>query len=144
MSYALGKWHLGHYSPRFLPTARGFVEHLGYLTGQSFYWSKKVTGYYMIHDFIYADEDCYFGYNGTDRHKYSTFLYRDKAIDLIQYHDYEDKALFLYLAFQAVHDPYYDVKNFDDGVPPDYFNVRPMLCKVEFVIEFFHSDPDEA
>lgn len=124
--YVLGKWHLGHYSPRYLPTARGFIEHLGYLTGQTYHWSKKVPGYNHIKDLIYADDECYFGYNGTDKHTYSTFLYRDKAIDLIYYHDY-DTPLFLYLAFQAVHDPYYDIKCFTDGIPPDYFDVSILL-----------------
>ena len=132
-TYALGKWHLGHYSPRYLPTARGFKEYLGFLTGQVYYWSKKATDYLNIHDFMYATEDCYSGYNGTDMHTYSTFLYRHKAIDIIERHDYNAHALFLYLAFQAVHDPFHDVYNaedgiprdhFADGVPPDYFQVK--------------------
>ena len=126
-TYALGKWHLGHYSPRYLPTARGFDDYLGYLTGESFFWSKRVPGNQHFHDLLYMDQDCYHGYNGTDKGKYSTFLYRDKAIDIIHYHDYTERALFLYLAFQAVHDPYYDQKHFTDGIPKDYLDVTFIL-----------------
>lgn len=139
-TYAFGKWNLGHSSPRYLPTARGFDYFLGYLTGQLYYWSKKPPGYNTFHDFLYSNQDCYAGYNGTDLHTYSTFLFRDKAVDAIKYHEYDKTPLFLYLAFQAVHDPFYDVKdNFADGIPPDYFEEVKQL--ITFISIGYH-DPD--
>jgi arylsulfatase A-like enzyme len=37
-THMLGKWHLGHFDPRLLPTARGFSSFTGYLCGESYYW----------------------------------------------------------------------------------------------------------
>lgn len=105
-TYMLGKWNIGHYSPHHLPTARGFDFFLGYLGGQSYYWSKRDPTDSVFKDLLYANIDCYAPYNGSDVHKYSTFLYRDKAVDIIENHDYSNSPMFLYLAFQAVHDPY--------------------------------------
>lgn len=118
-TYMLGKWHLGHHSPRYLPTARGFEFFLGFMTGQTYHWSKRQPNFERFHDLMYANKDCYAPYNGSDMHKYSTFLYRDKAVDIIKWHDYSN-PLFLYIAFHAVHDPYFDVKNFQSGIPPGY------------------------
>jgi len=43
-TYILGKWHQGHISPRYLPTARGFDHFLGFLGSSSYHWTKKVHG----------------------------------------------------------------------------------------------------
>lgn len=129
-TYMMGKWNLGHYSPRYLPTARGFDYFLGFLTGENYYWSKKLTtpSQFEFHDLTYANKDCYSGYNGSDMHTYSTFLYRDKAVDIIKYHDYTDSPMFLYVSFQAVHDPFYDQK-FPDGIPKSYFKEVQIICR---------------
>lgn len=119
-SYALGKWNLGHYSPRYLPTARGFDYHLGYMTGMTYPWSKKVTSSTKFTDLMYADSSCYAPYDGNDVHKYSTFFYRDKAIDVIKKHNFNKKPMFLYLAFQAVHEPFVDFDHYPSGIPREY------------------------
>lgn len=121
ISYIVGKWNLGHRSPTYLPTARGFDYFLGYLGGQIYYWSKKVCRHLLFSflvailvkvpddeqfvDLLYSDTSCYSPYNGTDLHTYSTFLFRDKAVQIIEEHDFSS-PMFLYLPFQAVHDPF--------------------------------------
>jgi len=128
-NYQLGKWNLGHFTPKLLPTARGFDYYLGYQSGNTEYWSKfadthkssnRDTSNIYFTDLTYGDGTCYSGYSGSDKHQYSTWLYRDKAINIIKHHNYDEKPLFLYLAFQAVHDPFSDVNHYDNGVPKEY------------------------
>ena len=121
-TYMLGKWHLGHYSPKYLPTARGFDYSLGYMSGQSYYWSKREPNFPKFHDLTYSNSECYSLYNGSDKHSYSTFFYRDKAVDIITLHNYDEKPLFLYVSMQAVHDPYFDQHKFTNGVPFEYLD----------------------
>ncbi len=114
-NYILGKWNLGHYNPKYLPTARGFDYFLGFLDGHNYYWSKRdplADGYF---DFMYSDTDCYNIYNGADRDTYSTTLYAEKAVDAINTHDFDSNPMFLYFAPQAAHDPFTDY----DGTYPD-------------------------
>ena len=90
------------------------------MDGQSYYWSKKNPRLSQFTDLVYGNASCYAGYDGVDRHDYSTFLYRDKAVAVIERHDYEASPMFLYLAMQAVHDPFYDFDNFESGIPKSY------------------------
>jgi len=115
-THALGKWHLGYFSPLFLPTARGFDSHIGYVNGENYYWSKRSTDYPEFIDFMEADRDCYKPYNGTDMHDYSTTFYTNHAIQILDDHDTSD-PLFMYLAYQAVHDPFVDSGRFRKGMP---------------------------
>jgi hypothetical protein len=50
-------------------------------------------------------------------YNYSTNFYRHKAVDVIQRHD-PKVPLFLYLPFQAVHDPFNDFREGADGSSP--------------------------
>ena len=75
----------------------------------------------VLHDFTYSNKDYYAQYNGADRKKYSTFFYRDKAVRIIEEFDfYDDHPLMLYVAFQAVHDPFIDDEEFANGIPTGY------------------------
>ena len=76
-------------TPDYLPTARGFHNYLGYVSGKNFYWSKNSPDYQEITDFMYADSNCYNLYNGSDRGTYSTTIYKDMAVKTIKQHDYE-------------------------------------------------------
>ena len=37
-SHIVGKWHLGSYRDRYVPTSRGFESHYGYWTGKEDYY----------------------------------------------------------------------------------------------------------
>lgn len=128
-THMLGKWHLGFFSPLFLPTARGFDTYLGYVNGENYYWSKRSPDYPQHVDMMESTTSCYTPYEGTDKHDYSTIFYTDKTLELL-----EEKAVstsgnpfFLYLAFQAVHDPFTDKGKFTTGMPDSYFDDEPTI-----------------
>ena len=100
-THAIGKWHLGHHTANYLPTARGFDTFTGYLDGENNYFSKRDPQNLGYRDFMTSDAACYYVYNKTDVGTYSTRLYRDLAIDVINAHDAATAPLFLYLAFQV-------------------------------------------
>lgn len=138
-TYMLGKWNLGHSQPDYLPTARGFDYFIGYLSTATTYWKKCLTSNTSITDFMYSqssrmtswetnerDQGFYKKYShstyeGTySQNTYSTFLYRNMAIDWISTHDYSKTPMFLYLAFQGSHRPYTDVDQYTTGIPKSY------------------------
>jgi arylsulfatase A-like enzyme len=121
-THALGKWHLGYFNPRYLPTARGFDTFTGYQNGETYYWSKHNTDYPDHIDLIESDTECYAPYARSDIDTYSTYLYRDRAVEIIEAHD-TSIPLFMYIAFQAVHDPYSDIE--DDSRYEDYLEGLP-------------------
>ena len=108
MTHIVGKWHLGHHSPRYLPTARGFDTFTGYLSGNNYYYSKRNPVNPVFTDFLEANTTCYSPYIRENMHNYSTHFYGHRAIQIINEHD-QGKPLFLYLSFQAVHDPFVDI-----------------------------------
>eukprot|EP00595_Chromulina_sp_UTEXLB2642_P002161 CAMPEP_0196767784 /NCGR_PEP_ID=MMETSP1095-20130614/41957_1 /TAXON_ID=96789 ORGANISM="Chromulina nebulosa, Strain UTEXLB2642" /NCGR_SAMPLE_ID=MMETSP1095 /ASSEMBLY_ACC=CAM_ASM_000446 /LENGTH=514 /DNA_ID=CAMNT_0042136431 /DNA_START=150 /DNA_END=1694 /DNA_ORIENTATION=+ len=121
-TYMYGKWHLGHYSPNFLPTSRGFDHFVGFVNGQTYPWSKRCTEHPAYLDIMEADTSCYYPYNNTDYHEYSTSFYTARALEVINKHGSIDSdPFFLYMAYQAVHDPYYDDNDeFEGGMPDSY------------------------
>lgn len=119
-NYMIGKWNLGHYSPEFLPTARGFDYFLGFMDGQNSYWSKAYPTHAEYTDFMYADTQCYEKYDGDDMTTYSSALYAKKAVEVIKSHDYTANPMFLYFASQAVHNPFTDDENFPTGTESTY------------------------
>lgn len=119
-THLLGKWHLGYYSPEYLPTARGFDSFTGFLNGENFYWSKKSPDYDEYTDFLTSDKYCYGSYNGDDMTDYSTTFYTNKALNILDSHP-NDKSLFLLMSYQAVHDPFVDVDNSIIGISEDLF-----------------------
>lgn len=110
-NYGIGKWHLGHHTPDYLPTARGFDQFLGYLTGEIFYWTKRLLQWRHNYDLLYMDDKCYDVYNSSDFSNYTTFLFTSKATDVIENHDFEENPMFMYLPFQAVHNPFDDTNH---------------------------------
>jgi arylsulfatase A-like enzyme len=91
----VGKWHLGHYQPEYLPTRRGFDHQYGQYCGAIDYFTHERDG---GHDWHRDDRDC------RDE-GYSTHLLAREAVRLIS-NQPAGKPLFLYVAFNAVHAPH--------------------------------------
>ena len=94
-TWIVGKWHLGQWYREHLPLQRGFDHHYGMYSA-------------LIDSFTHRR------YQILDWHRnerpvvesgYSTVLLADEAIALIERHDGR-RPFFLYLPFNAVHDPY--------------------------------------
>ncbi|HZO53561.1 MAG TPA: arylsulfatase [Bryobacteraceae bacterium] len=89
-----GKWHLGHYSRKYLPAARGFGHSYGQVNGAIDYYTHERDG-------------------GLDWHRdgktlkedgYTTDLIASEAERLIRGRD-RSKPMFLYVPFNAPHGP---------------------------------------
>ncbi|XP_012939262.1 arylsulfatase B [Aplysia californica] len=101
-THLVGKWHLGYYKQEFLPFNRGFDTFYGYLTACENYTSHKRV--YPQDGVAYLDLRDNNGPIHNENGHYSTHLFTEKAINVVQAHD-TSKPLFMYLAYQSVHDP---------------------------------------
>jgi arylsulfatase A-like enzyme len=91
----VGKWHLGHFKPEYLPTHRGFDHHYGHYNGALDYFTHMRDGGFDWHKDDKACRD----------EGYTTHLLAKEACRLIAEHDAK-KPLFLYVPFNAVHAPH--------------------------------------
>ncbi len=96
-----GKWHLGHFQRPYLPTQRGFDHQYGHYNGMLDYFIHTRDGGFDWHRDDQANGD----------KGYTTRLLADEAVRLIRAQD-RGKPLFLYVPFNAVHEPL--------QVPPKY------------------------
>lgn len=91
----VGKWHLGHAAPEYLPTRRGFDRQYGHYNGAL--------------DYFTHDRDGGFDWHRDDRESrdegYSTHLLAREAARIVADHD-PSRPLFLYVPFNAVHAPH--------------------------------------
>ncbi|KAK8797304.1 hypothetical protein WA158_004512 [Blastocystis sp. Blastoise] len=104
-THAIGKWHQGFWKWDFTPTFRGFDTFYGYYNGGQDYYTHSVSGGY---DFR-RDNGPRCGQNCSiidydAKGKYSTHLFTKEAIDIINKHD-ESTPFYMYMSFQALHDP---------------------------------------
>ncbi len=90
----VGKWHLGHHARAFLPTERGFERQYGPYNGGVHYVTHKRMG---ALDWHRDDEP-------LEEEGYATTLIAEEAVRIVREHD-EDRPLFLYVPFTAVHSP---------------------------------------
>jgi arylsulfatase A-like enzyme len=97
----VGKWHLGHFRPEYLPTRRGFDHQYGHYNGALDYFTHVRDGGFDWHRDDRENRD----------EGYSTHLLAREAVRLINDRD-KTKPLFLYVPFNAVHGPH--------QVPSDY------------------------
>jgi arylsulfatase A-like enzyme len=97
----VGKWHLGHFAPEYLPTKRGFDHQYGHYMGQIDYYAHTRDGGFDWHcdDRVCRDEG------------YSTHLIANEAVKFVQTTAGKQPFL-LYVPFNAVHAPH--------QVPADY------------------------
>lgn len=96
-----GKWHLGHHEPAYLPQNRGFDHAYGMYWGRIDYFTHEI------------DEPLHEPGIGLDWHRngkplreegYSTTLIGQEAVTIVEKHDFS-RPLFLYVAFNAPHEP---------------------------------------
>ena len=119
------RWHLGDCDERYLPTFRGFDHFLGYMAGAQSY-------YHHAGDFRNgsAGDGLPPCVGESVANNYSTLLYASEAARIVRWHAQTSSAesrndgpidaansLFLYLAFQSVHNPY-------DVPPPSLIDVN--------------------
>jgi len=110
---AIGKWHLGMHMPQYTPLKRGFDKHYGIFTGGGDHFkhisaSQEFTARYSNSSLIFT------GYNLWEDGEVSpdnfvdihtTDLYTQKAISYLNEFKQSENPWFMYMAFQAVHDP---------------------------------------
>jgi len=96
----VGKWHVGMYNWSWTPQANGFDFFTGYYTGaEDYYTHISTTGFYDMQ----LDNEVDWGAKG----RYSTEIFADRAINVIQNHakQHSGVPLYMYLTFQAMHSP---------------------------------------
>jgi arylsulfatase B len=102
-THMVGKWHLGACHPGYLPTYRGFDSYVGYLAGGQGYYNQAYDR---------NATNCNMGQclGPNYRSNYSSVFFANEATRIVQHHSAtaRDDPLFLYLAFQSVHNPYDD------------------------------------
>ncbi|XP_059143568.1 arylsulfatase B-like [Physella acuta] len=107
-THMVGKWHLGFCDWACTPTYRGFDSFFGYYGAAEDHYTKTIgTGYDFRENLNILE---------SARGVYSSFLYADRIQQIISTHKTE-VPLYLYLAFQQVHEPL--------QVPDDYYNLYP-------------------
>ncbi|RUS91746.1 hypothetical protein EGW08_000454 [Elysia chlorotica] len=115
-THAIGKWHLGLYKEEYTPLYRGFDTFYGYWTGGEDYYTYRTCDRVHYDQAIAEPPSADGKFCGLDLRDmdqpvtdkngtYSTLLYTEKAVQLIQSAATSEKPFFLYLAYQAVHDP---------------------------------------
>lgn len=88
----VGKWHLG-YADKFHPLERGFDEFFGFLGGAHSYTNLDVTGPDPIQR----------GRQAVEEKEHLTDAFTREAVAFIERH--RQQRFFLYLAYNAVHNP---------------------------------------
>mmetsp|Transcript_14270 Transcript_14270/g.25571 ORF Transcript_14270/g.25571 Transcript_14270/m.25571 type:complete len:604 (+) Transcript_14270:53-1864(+) len=126
-SHMVGKWHLGFCHKGYTPTGRGFMSHTGFFSGAESYFCPAVvrdkgmsgtdtrSGRVPLGGDVppvyhrpqgISEEDCK---SPNSTACYSTTVFASAAVDAIhnfaQSHPAGDISLFLYVAFQATHNP---------------------------------------
>ncbi|ESO99974.1 hypothetical protein LOTGIDRAFT_112980 [Lottia gigantea] len=115
-THMIGKWHLGFCKWECTPTYRGFDSFFGYYNADEDYYNHSLSrvpfkGYFLDYR---DDRQPVRDQDGV----YSTHAFTKRAESVISQHD-TSKPLFLYLPYQAVHEPI--------EVPKQYENMYPNI-----------------
>ncbi len=102
----VGKWHLGFFEPEYLPTRRGFDRQYGHYNGAIDYFTHIRDGGFDWHrdDKVNRDEG------------YSTHLIGKEAAAFVA-ETAGKKPFFLYVPFNAVHNPLQVPAKYTDAYP---------------------------
>ncbi|CAN7983590.1 unnamed protein product, partial [Ixodes hexagonus] len=98
VSHMVGKWHLGYHKESYTPSRLGFDSFYGFYNGGVDYYNHVMTMFNASGRDFWMDTTPI--RHGGDY--YSTYLYTEKAVSLIEDHN-KTNPLFLYMAYQAVH-----------------------------------------
>lgn len=122
---AVGKWHVGARSAANLPINRGFDRHFGFLKGGEDHITQHSGDAGLTFVDLWRDHVPAVGENGT----FSTFLYANEAVNVIESHAERNRAaeaagqaaapLAMYLAWQATHTPLEHPARFFKQLPND-------------------------
>ncbi|XP_043240335.1 arylsulfatase J-like [Amphibalanus amphitrite] len=107
-THAVGKWHLGHCAPEFLPHNRGFDSFYGVWNGREDHFTHTLNGSLDLRSNDEPDWD----QSGV----YSTELFASRAERIISEHN-KSKPLFLYLPFLAAHQPVQSPEELEELYP---------------------------
>ena len=118
-THAIGKWHLGFYTPDATPVRRGFETHFGYYTGNEEYWNHTSPAWnaanYTALDLHFETADGHWEPVTDAAGIFSSELFARRATRVIDEHASESRnaaaeggveegePLFLYLPFEATH-----------------------------------------
>ena len=128
-TYLVNKWHLDGYDPQAAPNHRGFHEFHGWTISTV---HSNAPYYYPYYRFD-GDELVNIKENRNDRHiRHNTDISCDDAIDFMRRQKDQPQPFFLYLAFDAPHEPYIiEEKTWKaEGVPFDE-NTRRYVALIE-------------
>ncbi|XP_068703524.1 arylsulfatase B-like [Montipora capricornis] len=104
-THIVGKWHLGYNKWEYTPTYRGFDTFYGYYNAQEDHYSHTLLDILDFRDNKEPVKDI----GG----QFATFKYAERAQKIIQSHN-ASVPLFLYMAFQNVHEPLQAPKQYTD------------------------------
>eukprot|EP00039_Didymoeca_costata_P016945 m.308991 g.308991 ORF g.308991 m.308991 type:complete len:558 (+) comp16473_c0_seq28:159-1832(+) len=128
----IGKWHLGDNRMALTPFARGFSTALGYLSGQTDYYTKGGVRASWP-DSNTSAKECYGADWWHDDHPgfdisewnqtYSLYIYTQRAVQIVNEQASANKKdpssrLFMYFATQNIHDPHQVPQRFVDLYTP--------------------------
>ncbi len=119
-SSIIGKWHLG-VRPGFHPLDRGFDEFFGFLGGANDYVTTRTSGARAIdagwRGMVPARrfEPVLRGRQAVEEDRYLTDAFAAEATGFIERN--RKRPFFLYLSFNAVHDPFHSTARYWDRFP---------------------------